>query len=79
MKIIQHIPNLMFHKKNNTFIFACFFVFSFFFTFYIFGSENFSLNKLIFTNNYDLLSDQLALKFFLNDSWHFPFGKNPNY
>ena len=26
-----------------------------------------------------ILYDQLAFKFFINDQWHFPIGKNPNY
>ena len=29
--------------------------------------------------SYDLKSDYLALKFFLNDKWRFPLGYNPNY
>ena len=69
----------MLNKTQRINLIVGYIILSFFFTYYILGYENLVLNNLFFTNKYDLLSDQLALNFFLNDDWHFPLGRNPNY
>ena len=69
----------MLNKKQKINLYALYALLSFFFTYYILGYENLILQDVFFTKKYDVLSDQLALKFFLNDEWHFPIGKNPNY
>ena len=43
------------------------------------GIHNISLNNTNWLTNYDNISDFLALKFFINDTWRFPLGLNPNY
>ncbi len=65
--------------NKNILFFIIFFVISLIFTFLLLGAENFSLKGYLYSENYDLVSDQLAFKFFINDQWHFPIGKNPNY
>ena len=65
--------------NKNIFFLIIFFLISLIFTFSILGVENFSLKGYLFSKNYDLVGDQLAFKFFINDQWHFPIGKNPNY
>ena len=65
--------------NKNIFFLIIFFLISLIFTFSLLGVENFSLKGYLFSKNYDLISDQLAFKFFINDQWHFPIGKNPNY
>ena len=55
----------MLNKTQRINLIAGYILLSFFFTYYILGYENLILNNLFFTNKYDLLSDQLALKFFL--------------
>ena len=69
----------MIFKHKNSIYFICFFLISLLFALFILGSDNFVLNEYLYSNNSDLISDQLALKFFINDIWHFPLGKNPNY
>jgi len=44
-----------------------------------FGINNISINNTNWLINYDNISDFLALKFFINDTWRFPLGSNPNY
>ena len=66
-------------KHKNSIYFICFFLISLLFVLFILGSNNFVLDEYLYSNNSDLISDQLALKFFINDNWHFPLGKNPNY
>lgn len=48
-------------------------------TIFFLGYENIGITKTNWFLGYDNVSDFLALKFFLNDKWHFPFGLNPNY
>jgi hypothetical protein len=43
------------------------------------GFENLGFTNTSWISQYDTLSDFLALKFFIQDSWHFPIGLNPNY
>ena len=69
---------MTFVNKNILFL-IIFFVISLIFTFLLLGAENFSLKGYLYSKNYDLISDQLAFKFFINDQWHFPIGNNPNY
>ena len=69
----------MIFANKNTFLLIIFFIISLIFTFLLLGAENFSLKGYLYSGNYDLVSDQLAFKFFINDQWHFPIGKNPNY
>ena len=67
-----------FANKNIIYL-IIFFIISLIFTLLLLGPENFSLKGYFYSGNYDLVSDQLAFKFFINDQWHFPIGKNPNY
>tara|TARA_B100000315_G_scaffold257188_1_gene305182 strand:- start:627 stop:2729 length:2103 start_codon:yes stop_codon:yes gene_type:complete len=48
-------------------------------TIFFLGYENIGLTKTNWIIKYDTISDFLALKFFLNDQWHFPLGLNSNY
>ena len=48
-------------------------------TIILFGPENFKYSNFSWITYKDTLIDQLAWKFFYNDEWHFPIGKNPNY
>ena len=41
--------------------------------------DNLGINNTGWILKYDTISDFLALKFFINDNWHFPLGLNPNY
>ena len=43
------------------------------------GFSNAGFTDTEWFSSYDLKSDYLALKFFLNDVWRFPLGNNPNY
>jgi len=63
--------------KNRIFLF--FFIISAVLTFLYLGINNFSFTSTNWLINYDNISDFLALKFFLDDSWRFPLGLNPNY
>ena len=49
------------------------------FTLLFFGPSNIGFENTNWFNSYDLKSDFLAFKFFLNDTWRFPLGLNPNY
>ena len=48
-------------------------------TIILFGPENFKFTNTSWISYYDMLGGQIAWKFFYNDIWHFPLGKNPNY
>ena len=43
------------------------------------GVGNIGLTNTNWLINHDNISDFLALKFFINDTWHFPLGLNPKY
>ena len=49
------------------------------FTLLFLGPLNIGFENTTWFNSYDSKSDFIALKFFLNDSWRFPLGLNPNY
>ena len=66
-------------NNKNIILFISFFIISVLLTILLLGQNNFSFSRYLYSENYDLISDQLAFKFFINDEWHFPFGKNPNY
>ena len=55
------------------------FAISFILLIIIFGYENISFTNINWITSFDTKSDFIALKFFLNDEWRFPFGLNPNY
>ena len=65
--------------KKNIIFSIIFFIISLILTRIILGQDSFSFYEHIYSKNYDIVSNQLALKFFINDVWHFPIGKNPNY
>ena len=65
--------------KKNIIFSIIFFIISLILTRVILGEDSFSFYEHIYSKNYDIISNQLALKFFINDVWHFPLGKNPNY
>ena len=48
-------------------------------TFYLLGFENLSFTNTNWMAAHDVTTDLLSWKFFKNDIWRFPFGKNPNY
>ena len=53
---------------------------SFLLAIYFVGPNNFFFNKVDWLyGSGDLTNAQLSLKYFLNDEWRFPLGKNPNY
>ena len=66
-------------KKINFKIHILFILISLGLTIILFGLENFKFTNISWITSYDLISDQLAWKFYYNDDWHFPLGKNPNY
>ena len=66
--------------KNNKYnIHILFILVSLTLTIILFGPENFKFTNISWISYYDMLSHQIAWKFFYNDIWHFPLGKNPNY
>ena len=66
-------------KKINFKINILFILISLGLTIILFGPENFKFTNINWITHKDTLIDQLAWKFFYNDNWHFPLGKNPNY
>jgi len=53
---------------------------SFLLAIYFVGPNNFFFNRVDWLyGSGDLTNAQLSLKYFLNDEWRFPLGKNPNY
>ena len=66
-------------KKINFKINILFLLISLGLTIILFGPENFKFTNINWITYKDTLIDQLAWKFFYNDNWHFPLGKNPNY
>ncbi len=66
--------------KNNKYkIYISFILISLTLTFILFGPENIKFTNFNWISAYDMLAHQVAWKFFSNDIWHFPLGKNPNY
>ena len=66
-------------KRINFKINILFILISLGLTIILFGPENFKFTNINWITYKDTLIDQLAWKFFYNDNWHFPLGKNPNY
>jgi len=66
-------------KRINFKINILFILISLGLTIILFGPENFKFTNINWITHKDTLIDQLAWKFFYNDNWHFPLGKNPNY
>ena len=66
-------------KKINFKIHILFILISLGLTIILFGLENFKFTSIGWITYGDMISDQLAWKFFYNDNWHFPLGKNPNF
>ncbi len=66
-------------NKSEVLIFFLSFLIGFIFTILFLGLSNIGLENTDWFTSYDLKSDLLALKFFLNDNWRFPIGLNPNY
>ena len=67
----------MFYKKKTIIFFYLFL--SIILSILYLGINNIGLTNTNWLINYDNISDFLALKFFINDTWHFPLGLNPNY
>ena len=66
--------------KNNKYkIYILFVLISLTLTIILFGPENVKFTNSSWISAYDMLAHQVAWKFFSNDIWHFPLGKNPNY
>ncbi len=66
-------------NKSEVLIFSLSFLIGIIFTILYLGLSNIGFENTEWFTSYDLKSDLLALKFFLNDSWRFPIGSNPNY
>ena len=66
-------------KKNKYKIYIFFILISLTLAIILFGLENFRFTNFSWISYYDMLAHQVAWKFFYNDVWHFPLGKNPNY
>ena len=66
-------------SKNNYYLISISLIFGFFLTSLTLGLSNLSATNINWISSYDTRSDFLALKFFINDEWRFPLGKNPNY
>jgi len=66
-------------KRINFKINILFILISLGLTIILFGPENFKFTNINWITDKDTLIAQLAWKFFYNDNWHFPLGKNPNY
>ncbi len=66
-------------NKSEVLIFSLSFLIGFIFTILFLGLSNIGLENTDWFTSYDLKSDLLAFKFFLNDNWRFPIGLNPNY
>jgi len=66
-------------KKSNFLLLIFCFIIGFLLTIFFLGYQSIGLTETNWLIKYDTISDFLALKFFLNDKWHFPLGLNPNY
>ena len=67
--------------KKNYYNILLFFIISFFLTIFFVGFNNIWLESTdwLFTSSSDLSNAQLSWKFFADDIWRFPLGKNPKY
>lgn len=66
-------------SKYNYYLILISLIFGFFLTSLTLGLSNLSPTNIDWISSHDTKSDFLALKFFINDEWHFPVGLNPNY
>ena len=66
-------------NKNDTFLLLFSGSIGFILTILFLDFKNIGFTNTDWINSYDLKSDFLALKFFLDDKWRFPIGFNPNY
>ena len=66
-------------NKSELLIFSLSFLIGIIFTILFLGLSNIGLENTEWFTSYDLKSDLLAFKFFVNDNWRFPIGSNPNY
>ena len=66
-------------NKSEVLIFSLSFLIGIIFTILFLGLSNIGPENTEWFTSYDLKSDLLAFKFFLNDNWRFPVGLNPNY
>ena len=66
-------------NKSEVLIFSLSFLIGIIFTILFLGLSNIGFQNTEWFTSYDLKSDLLAFKFFVNDNWRFPIGSNPNY
>ena len=66
-------------NKSEVFLFIISISIGIIFTVFFLDITNSSPKSVEWFNSYDLKSDYLAFKFFINDVWRFPIGLNPNY
>tara|TARA_B100001057_G_scaffold467434_1_gene525574 strand:- start:1425 stop:3515 length:2091 start_codon:yes stop_codon:yes gene_type:complete len=66
-------------NKSDVLIFSLSLLIGIIFTTLFLGLTNIGFENTDWFTSYDLKSDLLAFKFFLNDKWRFPIGSNPNY
>ena len=66
-------------NKSEVLIFSLSFLIGIIFTILFLGLSNIGFENTQWFTSYDLKSDLLAHKFFVNDDWRFPIGSNPNY
>ncbi len=64
---------------KNYIILILSFIIGFILTIIFLKFENLGLTNTNWISKYDTISDFLALKFFINDTWHFPIGLNSDY
>ena len=65
--------------KSNYLLLLVSFVIGLILTIFFLGYNNIGLTNTDWVTNPDILSEFLALKFFLQDEWNFPIGLNSNY
>ena len=66
-------------NKSKVFLFIISILIGIVFTTLFLDITNSNPKNVEWFNSYDLKSDYLAFKFFINDVWRFPVGLNPNY
>ena len=64
--------------KNNIILILSFII-GFILTIIFLKFDNLGVTNTNWISKYDTISDFLALKFFINDTWHFPIGLNSDY
>ena len=66
-------------RYKNSKILIFYVVLAFFCTYYVLGIENLSFINSSWLAAHDVTTDLVSWKFFKNDIWRFPIGKNPNF